>query len=263
MILASARSSVAVTDDALSKLADVAAVRPEMEVQFADDIRARVRDSWFRWHLIDSGQDPGSRFGPILEPAMIALEASFARLVTAAREVRSSVAGLAQAGDDVCNEATDHAELEKRRQFLDKYAADLATPSPTTIDAQCEPTTVRRSNVLELLDHKVLTFVLYLADQARTAPMFPTLLRGRGRPVSLVTDSRRILIHELLDDVDKAGGKLTFNKNRVTSGTRALCILAPFVPEGLIPKALPLRTLAGNFKEWKALKKRGGQKSER
>jgi hypothetical protein len=243
MALPFVTQSVAVTNDALSMLAGIAAVSPEKATQFADDIHIRVREAWIAWHLFSSNEDPVDHFYPLLIRAQEALEGSIVRCVTAAREVRSSMEALVKVSQDALVEiAPYYAKL------VENYHVADAPPFK-------KPSTAKRLGVMEFLDGDVIAAISCLARQAEmVTAVKPTSRRGRGRPVGLITDDRRFLLHGLLDEVDKAGGKLTFNKHRETSGIRFLRVLAPFLPPGLVPKAPPLHTLARLFEEWKAPK---------
>jgi hypothetical protein len=69
--------------------------------------------------------------------------------------------------------------------------------------------------------------------------------RRQGRPTGAVKDSVfQVLCESLLQAAETAGGKLTLQKN-AKRGTLidALDMLAPHLPDGLVPAALPLSTL--------------------
>jgi hypothetical protein len=69
--------------------------------------------------------------------------------------------------------------------------------------------------------------------------------RRQGRPTGAVKDSVfQVLVRELLQAAETAGGRLTLQKN-ANRGTLidALNMLALHLPDGLVPAALPLSTL--------------------
>jgi hypothetical protein len=81
-------------------------------------------------------------------------------------------------------------------------------------------------------------------------PEKPARARGRpnrggfGEPIGAGSFKQFVL--RLLWDIRTVGGELTLDKNRNT-GTllKVLKLLAPYLPPGLVPKRLPLSTLAG------------------
>jgi hypothetical protein len=77
-----------VTDEALEKLASVANIKKRD--RFKEAIRALIRDIWRTAHLLEP-EAVGSLGWERTVLALIALEKSFAELVTAARDLRSSM----------------------------------------------------------------------------------------------------------------------------------------------------------------------------
>ena len=76
---------VTLTDQALDDLASETDVMPERQRGLLITFIGRSRTPG-SIGILSSDRDPGARFGPILEPALKALEISFARFLTAARE---------------------------------------------------------------------------------------------------------------------------------------------------------------------------------
>jgi hypothetical protein len=83
----------------------------------------------------------------------------------------------------------------------------------------------------------------------RDSPCLLTLVAAyvgphRGRPISKKTSELWLFAVLLTANVERAGGRLTFDKNYPASGSlfRSLELLRPYVP-WLIPQVIPIRTL--------------------
>ena len=210
---------VVLTDDALQKLASIASIKNISK--FEEDVRVLIKDAWRVAPLFD----PEATGSPRLERipiAVVALEKSMARLVTAARDVQSSMEVVVKAAKV---DAREIIEAWDNRNNYERHLADIGMPVKKASDLS------RRPSITDLLqnDH-VLECISFLAKESlQSPPTLPKRLsRSRGRPESMLSCTRRMVVLGLISSARDAGGKLTFNKNHETNGTRALRVLAPF-----------------------------------
>jgi hypothetical protein len=234
-----------VTDEALEKLASVANIKKRD--RFKEAIRALIRDIWRTAHLVEP-EAVGSLGWERTVLALIALEKSFAELVTAARDLRSSMEAFLKAA---ASDAIDSKETQARRDKYLKHLTDLRGEEDdgSNLDAVDHIPIPARLSTVDFLH--VLECVSFLAQQPSQFSALPGThpARSPGRPESVLSGLRRFFVQRLTSLTKEAGGKLTFNKNYETNGTDALGILAPYLPPRLIPQALPLSTLAQYYQE--------------
>lgn len=257
---------IAPTDEALHELAEIAGIAPANHSTFAENVRARVRDAWFlHYTFIDNGVEISEG----IASALATLETSARQLLAAAREVVVSMGALADAGKDFYRLAQS-TDWQVRRRFLDMYIAEARsrTAAEIAIQPKGDNAEARSQAAAEIAiqpkgdkseQQRFMDAVLFLAAlESPPGPHVPELeSRGQGRPPEARTDGRRLLVLGLLDDVDKAGGRLSFNTARETNGTRALRVLAPYLPKGFV--VLPRDGAAASYKEWNARKKPKGK----
>jgi hypothetical protein len=239
-----------VTNDTLNDLASIAAISQNKRSAFDAQIRALIRQAWALGFLRKSDEYSSvlSAFGS----SIIALEQSILRLVKAARGVQSALPAFVLAGETVASVSVNEREY---RDAYEKQLIEIGLPWPpeeiSSSSLEVPPTV----SALVLKNGTVLECISFLANLPQ-----PTVLlsdkskaprRQKGRPESLQSGLRRLIVHGLLTAAHDAGGKLTFNRSRETNGTRALRVLGRFLPQRLIPNVLPLPTLELYYKKWK------------
>jgi hypothetical protein len=267
---------VQVTDDTLRKLVEIAAISTIDTDQFKKSVRDLIAQMWAFDHLInmpDEDDDPS--LGIAL--SFVDLEASAARFIAAARELVSSSESFRRAATEAYPALREQNKF--RRQYLERLFDVLGKPrspadprqtsgriatfirtllgnfrSPRAPDDQAEPKTNGGTvSRLVLWSRSILESEPKLNELTEAVNQQHKHQRraSAGRPSSAVSELRHLFVHGLLSSVEEAGGKLTFNKNHETNGTHALRVLAPFLPNRLIPYVPPLSTLAGHYSQWK------------
>jgi hypothetical protein len=263
---------VQATDDALRKLVEIAAISTTDTDQFKKSVHDLIARMWAFDRLInrpDADDDPALGIVLLLEE----LNASAARFIVAARELVSSWESFGRGAAEAYPLLLEKNKFDRqyRERLFDvlgksrspvnprQTSGRIATLARTLLGNFWGPRVpdnqVKRKTNGRTLSRLVLLCKFILALE----PELNNGLTGRkhqhrassGRPSSPVSELRHLFVHGLLSSVNEAGGKLTFNKNRETSGTHALRVLAPFLPNRLIPDCPPLTTLAAYYFQWK------------
>jgi hypothetical protein len=187
--------------------------------------------------------------------AMYALDASCQRLLASAREVLLSIGSFGKATEEYYRQTQSACWQERDRfldQLIDQSARQTASKSSSGPADWIRRAVGWKGRWIRAAEKNLFWGIVVLLATTKRSPLdLPEPFRrsSRGRPPSVVADGQRALIWHLLSAVDKAGGKLTFNKNHETSGTRALYILAPCLPNGF--KVIPRDVAAEIYRKWK------------
>jgi hypothetical protein len=255
----SARRETAVSREALSELAKITKVPSIKKKELYEDIRRTAREAWIFHYVFERNRanDWMHDLGRSLDKA----ERSFVRLTKAAKEFLGSIIEFADSTRDILNRNPARSVAsEANLAAIKRHAAFFNIPLPAS-DEPAVPFPGESERALSLFDDETISHILYLAkiENARlenAQKQSDQDRRRRGRHQTFASGLLVVLIIRLLDSVTKAGGAITFNKNRETSGVRALRILLPFLPP-LIPNVLPLEAMAAAYRKWKAEPNRG------
>jgi hypothetical protein len=146
----------------------------------------------------------------------------------------------------------ESAESRANFEFIKAFAAAEGISTPADSDFSARPSADKREIASFLFDQETFACILHLAKLAPILEQAGSLKskRDRGRPFNPSKNVLKVFVQTFLDTVAKSEGKVTFNKNYETSGTRAMCILAPFLPPSS-SKAFSRDAMAEHYKAWK------------
>jgi hypothetical protein len=258
----SAETSCSTIDDStLSELALIAKIPVTAKSDFFLRVQHHLTEVWCIYHLVLRPKDTGHLdwVDSELSPALLRSEQSFVALTHAASRVLSSKLDVCVVMQKNFNAFLEEcAESKAGGEFVKKWAAAVqgtSTPPTPASPVSFGGTTTDKTKILSFLfDNKTQACILHLAKLApilqKKTSVQQNSKRRQGRPPSTKKEILAFFIWMFLDTVVSSGGKVSFNRNYETSGTRAMQVLAPFLPPSF-PRALSLNVMAEAYQAWK------------
>jgi hypothetical protein len=229
--------SVQLPTSIIREIAALADVDSSLTPDFERGIRKAVAIAW---------RCAGADFAE-LKRKLRATEAASRRLVAADKKLSKSAQEYLQAVTALCRRGVELGAIGMATVAAE-FEGDIPQATPESISPE-------RTRALEMDIDVLKSFAS--RDWTNTATGFTQGSRRRrpGRPKGPWYGRRNIrrFVRSMLSASADAGGRLTFSNRYPTSGTlwRALVLLAPFVPDGFVPRVPPAEKLADLCAEWR------------